>query len=61
MLVFYQEYLFQGVVVVDDILRHKSLLQLSTSSKQEKLKSLEVLGKKIPPRHIMMSTKIGKC
>lgn len=50
----------KGVVVVDDILLHKSRLQLSTSSKEEKLHSLMELGKKIPPRHVMMSTKIGR-
>ncbi|XP_053385355.1 transcription elongation factor A N-terminal and central domain-containing protein 2-like isoform X2 [Mercenaria mercenaria] len=50
----------KGVVVVDDILHHKSRLQLSTSSKEEKLNSLNELGKKTPPRHIMMSTKIGR-
>ncbi|XP_060590772.1 transcription elongation factor A N-terminal and central domain-containing protein 2-like [Ruditapes philippinarum] len=49
----------KGVVVVDDILHHKSRLQLATSSKEEKLHSLSELLKKIPPRHIMMSTKIG--
>ncbi|KAH3749058.1 transcription elongation factor A N-terminal and central domain-containing protein 2-like [Dreissena polymorpha] len=50
----------KGVVVIDDVLRHKSRLQLATSSKEEKLNSLEQLGKKIPPRHVMMDTKIGK-
>ena len=47
--------------MIDDILHHKSRLQLATSSKQEKLDSLTELGKKIPPRHVMMSTKIGTC
>ena len=50
---------FKGVVVIDDILHHKSRLQLPTSSKQEKLDSLSQLGKKIPPRHVMLTTKIG--
>ncbi|XP_052814436.1 transcription elongation factor A N-terminal and central domain-containing protein 2-like [Mya arenaria] len=49
----------KGVVVVDEVLRHKSRLRLETTSKQEKLTSLVELGKKIPPRHIMQSTKIG--
>ncbi|WAR10874.1 TEAN2-like protein [Mya arenaria] len=48
----------KGVVVVDEVLRHKSRLRLETTSKQEKLTSLVELGKKIPPRHIMQSTKI---
>ena len=51
---------FQGVVVIDDILHHKSRLQLATASKSEKIESLNELGKKIPPRHVMMSTKIGR-
>ena len=51
----------QGVVVVDNILRHKSILQLPTSSREERLASLADLQKKIPPRHVMLSTSIGMC
>ena len=51
---------FQGVVVIDDILHHKSRLQLATASKSEKVESLNELCKKIPPRHVMISTKIGE-
>jgi len=46
-------------VVIEDILHHKSRLQLKTSSTEEKIDSLRELGKKIPPRHVMMETKIG--
>ena len=45
--------------MIDDILHHKSRLQLPTASKAEKIESLNELCKKIPPRHVMMSTKIG--
>ncbi|KAL4217166.1 Transcription elongation factor A N-terminal and central domain-containing protein 2 [Mactra antiquata] len=50
----------KGVVVIEDILHHKSRLLLPTSSKEEKLDSLRELGKKVPPRHVLTDTKIGK-
>ncbi|KAL3869422.1 hypothetical protein ACJMK2_042106 [Sinanodonta woodiana] len=50
----------KGVVIVEDILRHKSILVLKTSSKEEILNSLRELGKKIPSRNVMLDTKIGR-
>ncbi|XP_076079181.1 transcription elongation factor A N-terminal and central domain-containing protein 2-like [Mytilus galloprovincialis] len=50
----------QGVVVVEEIRRLKSKLQLESTSKEEMVDSLNKLGQKIPPRHVMLDTKIGK-
>ncbi|OPL07250.1 hypothetical protein AM593_03838, partial [Mytilus galloprovincialis] len=49
----------QGVVVVEEIRRLKSKLQLESTSKEEMVDSLNKLGQKIPPRHVMLDTKIG--
>ncbi|KAK3748832.1 hypothetical protein RRG08_065339 [Elysia crispata] len=49
----------KGVVVVEDIERLKCKLQLPGQSVDILITSLKDLGKKIPPRHILLSTKIG--
>lgn len=49
----------KGVVVVEDIERYKSKLQIPNQSADILVASLKELGKKIPPRHILLSTKIG--
>lgn len=51
---------FQGVVVVEDILRHKSVLKLKKQSSENLLSSLVALKEKIPPRNVLKSTKIGE-
>lgn len=50
----------QGVVVVEDILRHKAKLQLENQSSAILLESLQELGKKIPCKKVMISSKVGK-
>ncbi|BFY99687.1 hypothetical protein BsWGS_02727 [Bradybaena similaris] len=49
----------KGVVVVEDIERLKSKLVLSSQSPSVLISSLQELGKKIPPRNVLESTKIG--
>lgn len=50
----------KGVVVIEEIHRLKSKLLLKSSTKEEVIDSLQKLGQKIPPRKIMLDTKIGK-
>ncbi|XP_046563981.1 transcription elongation factor A N-terminal and central domain-containing protein 2-like [Haliotis rubra] len=50
----------QGVVVIEDIQRLKNKLKLENQAKDVLVDCLKELGKKIPPRHVMLSTKIGK-
>jgi len=49
----------KGVVVVEDVLRHKAILKLADQSKENILKSLHELDSKIPSRKVLKDTKIG--
>ena len=53
-------FILQGVVVIEEIKRLKSKLQLETTSTEEMVECLNKLGQKIPPRHVMLDTKIGE-
>ncbi|XP_048760558.1 transcription elongation factor A N-terminal and central domain-containing protein 2-like [Ostrea edulis] len=49
----------KGVVVVEEIRRAKAILKQSTTTVDQMLECLSDLEKKIPPRKILLETKIG--
>ncbi|CAH1796628.1 unnamed protein product [Owenia fusiformis] len=49
----------QGVVIVEDLWRLKSVLRLEGQSDENLLQALTELDKKIPPRDLLQKTKIG--
>lgn len=48
-----------GVVIIEDIKRLKATLKVSGQSPEVLLDSLKTLAEKVPPKHVLKSTKIG--
>ena len=46
-------------MVIEDVLRWKSVLKLENQSDENLIEALEALQKKTPSRNVLKSTKIG--